>query len=408
MQSNIEDPSRSTPIPSQAAAPNPQIRLQNRSRSSSPAYLGAFGVTGWATRSGLGLVTYGEQVRIERATPEAAINRLGIAKKAGRAASKRQDVVVRFTNSRGEEVGRFENDTAAWISTLIDQQTCRFEGTCVFAPDRVRTNDTIYIQLRCFLLPTAFLATGFKKSDSNRQTGLFEVKESQEERELRLRQVALVKLFEEINLHPSSSNAQTEKRKRQGLLQAAEKAESRDLQAAPKPSQNGGSSPPLEEAEEGEELEQDQLDTLYKKAQSFDFDTPEAEPASTFVLTLRKYQKQALYWMMGKEKDQKAEHQSMHPLWDEYTWPTKDVDEKEIPQVKGQEKFYLNPYSGELSLDFPTQEQNCLGGVLADGMYTPSFSGPIADKLSRNGPGQDDRDAKLDPLAQSRSDSYAT
>ena len=65
--------------------------------------------------------------------------------------------------------------------------------------------------------------------------------------------------------------------------------------------------PPLnEEAEEGEELEQDQLDTLYKKAQSFDFDTPEAEPASTFVLTLRKYQKQALYWMMGKGKGPKS------------------------------------------------------------------------------------------------------
>jgi DNA repair protein RAD5 len=86
--------------------------------------------------------------------------------------------------------------------------------------------------------------------------------------------------------------------------------------------------------------------------------------------------------MMGKEKDKKAENQSMHPLWDEYTWPTKDVDEKEIPQVEGQENFYMNPYSGEISLDFPTQEQNCLGGVLADGeSIPPCFAVTTADNL---------------------------
>lgn len=58
----------------------------------------------------------------------------------------------------------------------------------------------------------------------------------------------------------------------------------------------------------------------------------------------------------------------MHPLWEEYTWPLKDVDDADLPAVEGVESFYVNPYSGELSLDFPVQEQNCLGGVLADEM----------------------------------------
>ncbi len=88
-----------------------------------------------------------------------------------------------------------------------------------------------------------------------------------------------------------------------------------------------------DDAEEGEELEQDQLDALYRKAQSFDFNTPEAEPADTFAMSLRPYQKQSLYWMLAKEKDEKneARETSMHPLWEEYTWPLKDVDDKELP-----------------------------------------------------------------------------
>jgi DNA repair protein RAD5 len=87
-------------------------------------------------------------------------------------------------------------------------------------------------------------------------------------------------------------------------------------------------------------------------------------------MDLRKYQKQALHWMLNKETSQKQDHkeQSMHPLWEEYQWPTKDAADKDLPAVDGQENFYVNPYSGELSLDFPVQEQNCLGGILADEM----------------------------------------
>lgn len=338
-------------------------------------YVGAFGVTAWATKSGSGLISYGEKVGIERTKPSAPTAKVGRGGKVVRTVNnKRQDVVVRFTNSKGEEVGRLENETAAWISTLLDQKICVFEGSCVFAPDRIRTNDTIYLQLRCFLRKVAFEAgNAIRPQDSNRETGIFEARESNDERNLRLRQIAMVRLFEEINLQPTRVNAQAEKNKRQGLLRAAEDAEEHEQQATNQVARSPaseGSSPPSDEAEDGEELEQDQLDALYKKAQSFDFSTPEAEPVGSFAMKLRKYQKQALHWMMSKEKEETLENkqQSMHPLWEEYTWPVKDVDEKELPVIAGQGSFYVNPYSGEMSLDFPVQEQNCLGGVLADEM----------------------------------------
>ncbi|KAF1966697.1 hypothetical protein BU23DRAFT_543945 [Bimuria novae-zelandiae CBS 107.79] len=330
-------------------------------------YVGSFGVTGWATKSGSGLLKHEEEISIERQKIQPKQGK-GIKRVVN---LKKMDIVVRFTNSRGVEVGRLENDSATWISTLIDQKICSFQGTVVYTPDRLRTGDNVFLQLRAFFLRSAFDSRKFVKPDNNREVNLFEEKESSDERDLRLRQVGLVKLFEAINLHPTRENATTEKHKRQGLLQAAES----DENAKPK-AKNGstqaaepGSSPPTEEGE-GEELEQDQLDSLYKKAQSFDFNTPEMEPADTFNMDLRKYQKQALHWMVGKEKEESSENkdESMHPLWEEYAWPTKDADNEAVPVIEHQNLFYLNPYSGHLSLEFPRQEQNCLGGILADEM----------------------------------------
>ncbi|KAH8668479.1 SNF2 superfamily RAD5 protein [Xylariales sp. PMI_506] len=353
-----------TPDANKSDRPSPPalIRLMPESR-----YIGAFGVEGWATRSGTNLLKHGDLVKIERQKIQPTPSSKG---KISFAASRRVDVIVRFTDSKGTELGRLAKETANWVSSLIDQDVCRFEGTCVFAPERLRTNDTVFLQLRCYILKSVFRKGPIQLAD-NRNTGLFEVQETSEERDLRLRQVGLVRLFQEINLMPTRAAA---KHNRQGLLQAAEadeKKEKTKKEAAKfSNSRDPPSSPPSEDAEEGEELEQDQLDALYRKAQSFDFDTPEAEPADTFAMDLRPYQKQSLHWMLSKEKDMKneARESSMHPLWEEYAWPMKDVDDKELPQIEGLASFYVNPYSGEMSLDFPVQEQHCLGGVLADEM----------------------------------------
>ncbi|KXL48180.1 hypothetical protein M433DRAFT_2960 [Acidomyces richmondensis BFW] len=354
--------------------PKPHQPSKNFVQNTMPdrRYIGALGVAGWTTRSGVGLLKPGDIVKIDR-TKQQTLHKIVRGGKPKQIARNTADVIVRFTNSRGEEVGRLEKEHANWVSTLIDQKLCSFEGVCVYAPDRVRTNDTVYLQLRCYLLKRAFEARNFiKPRETNRETGIFEAKETLDERDLRLRQVGLVKLFNEINLQPSKTNGMAAKHKREGILQVAEQYDLQVQRAskAGTPDESKGSSPPSEDNEEGKELEQDQLDSLYRKAQNFDFNTPEAQPADSFNMTLRKYQKQALHWMINKETSQIDEQrrQSMHPLWEEYHWPTKDVDEQDLPVVPGQDCFYVNPYSGELSLDFPVQEQNCLGGILADEM----------------------------------------
>jgi len=370
-KSNVPATPRTNGSPTASATPAPTPAALKSMPSK--RYIGSLGVAGWTTKSGTGLLKPDDVIKIER-QKQAVQQKAGRGGKVKQVVRRTQDMIVRFTNARGDEIGRLEKETAVWISALLDQKLCTFEGHCIFAPERIRTNDTVYLQLRCYLLRSAFEAGNFiKPSENNRETGIFEAKESSDERDLRLRQVALVKLFSEVNLQPSKINETTAKHKREGILQAAEVAEQYDQQdkkSKGSTPENGGSSPPSEENEEGEELEQDQLDSLYKKAQSFDFNTPEAQPADTFTLNLRKYQKQALHWMLSKETSQKQDHKemSMHPLWEEYPWPNKDADDKDLPAVDGQNCFYVNPYSGELSLDFPVQEQTCLGGVLADEM----------------------------------------
>jgi DNA repair protein RAD5 len=333
-------------------------------------YVGAFGVGAWATRSGLALIRHGETVKIERTKlqPSTRFGRGG--KIVARTSNQKGDVITRFTNNNGEEIGRLPRETAEWVSTLVDQNICKFEGICVYAPDRIRVNDTIYLQLRCFLLKEAFQSKAFSDlNDNNRPVRIFEEQESAEEKALRLRQVALVKLFDEINLFPTTINEMTARHKKEGLLRAAEIAELQAKRSQSSTERPNSASESSEEGEEGQKLEQDQLDTLYKKAQSFDFNTPGAEPGGNFAMNLRKYQKQALHWMLGKERDVKSHRQvSMHPLWEEYSWPSKDVDDKPLPHILRRGNFYVNPYSGELSLEFPVQKQNCLGGILADEM----------------------------------------
>ncbi|RDW63029.1 DEAD/DEAH box helicase [Aspergillus mulundensis] len=332
-----------------------------RSKSQPPRrYVGAFGVGAWATRSGTGLVKHGDTVNIERARSQPLSTRGRTGKIR---VNNKGDVLTRFTNDAGQEIGRLPRETAEWVSTLLDQKICEFRGVCVFAPDRLRVNDTVFLQLLCFMRIEAFQPKVLHQTaDDNRATTIFEQEESTEEKQLRLRQVALVQLFDEIGLKSTTQDDEMKKQRKEGLLRAAEMAD----EEAKKTAKSGNND--TEEDEPGD-LEDAQLDALYKKAQSFDFSMPEAQPPSSFAMDLRKYQKQALYWMLSKEKDKKSGREvSMHPLWEEYSWPLKDVDDKDLPVIEGIDHFYVNPYSGELSLDFPAQEQHCLGGILADEM----------------------------------------
>ncbi|EAR86636.2 SNF2 family amine-terminal protein (macronuclear) [Tetrahymena thermophila SB210] len=89
-----------------------------------------------------------------------------------------------------------------------------------------------------------------------------------------------------------------------------------------------------------------------------------SEPPSTFKTSLHNYQKQALTWMLSREGKQtdmneiiKRDTRTLHPLWEKYALPCSL-------------KFFLyfNPYSGQVSTQFPRAQSDCRGGILADEM----------------------------------------
>jgi hypothetical protein len=57
------------------------------------------------------------------------------------------------------------------------------------------------------------------------------------------------------------------------------------------------------------------------------------------------------------------------------------LDDKDLPQVKNIDHFYVNPYSGDLSVDFPAQEQHCLSLSL----LPTSSEGPVAGTCADQG-----------------------
>ncbi|KAI8919126.1 SNF2 family N-terminal domain-containing protein [Powellomyces hirtus] len=123
-------------------------------------------------------------------------------------------------------------------------------------------------------------------------------------------------------------------------------------------------SPSQEEPDEEEqkEIEGDQVEILYEKARGFE-DVPEMEPTAGVVVDLRGYQKQALSWMSSKENlANNPDAHSIHPLWEEHTFPS------DGSPGSGGDKFYLNPYTGEMTLQFPSAADRTRGGILADEM----------------------------------------
>ncbi|BFZ54136.1 DNA helicase rad5 [Savitreella phatthalungensis] len=392
-QASSESSASSTPVLATAHAPASRADTP-RTAASKPAparpsansnwtrkYIGAFGTQGYLTNS-FAKLTAGQRLLITRQNMEAkvAASRGG---KAGGASSKSTlpyrtfqsakdskkppSYLTRFCLPNGTEVGRLPQDSAIVVATLIDQDMCTFEAECIFAPDRVRVGANVDLQVKCYLKRSAFQ---HKSTPSTNNELVDDSAESAEEKVLKLRRYSLVKLFELVNLQavPKTGDVATAAVKSawSNVATMAEDAiDQKPVSEKPKSSSDDD-----EETEDGTELQQDQLDSLYRKAQTYDINMPMMEPADTFAFTLKPYQKQALHWMYHKEQVESEggrQSDSMHPLWEQFNLPFEDGVNPSQADI-ADATFYMNPYSGEMSLQFPKALDQCLGGVLADEM----------------------------------------
>ncbi|KAF8899229.1 DNA repair protein RAD5 [Infundibulicybe gibba] len=365
-QKNIAPPTKkrrllSPPKPLEAPAPN--LR----------SYLGDILIpNAWSNVSGKGYVKRNDSFKIQRDIQDTD-------SKPFKKRKTTNDLVVSLVNTRGFglysihfwvkcantllEFGRLPTEDSTWISALLDLGIIEFQGIMTDCPDKLTTGADLIITLRAFLLPSAFRPPSVSKEDQKLRINEDAITE--DEKKLQGRKNAIVKLFDIIGLKPQAGANLTGRKSDEQIQDDVMKHAARRKPNKIKEVVGDGEEI---EVEDGEELSGNDLDMIYKRAQFHDRTMGEMEPADSFTLTLRGYQKQALFWMHSLEtgKMDAREASSMHPLWSEYVFPQEPCAEGEPIDLTADDKFfYFNPYSGELSLQFPKAERNCRGGILA-------------------------------------------
>ncbi|KAF9956368.1 DNA helicase rad5 [Modicella reniformis] len=330
-----------------------------------PRYLGEITIIGYAL-GGLAKVIAGETVLFERTRPSVR-NQTGRKKKGSSSGSimtgwggkaLKENNVVRFTKQDGFEIGRLQVDTARWVSKLMDYGLAEFQGTIILAPTIWKTGAEIVLIMRCYLTATAFASLGPNQrllSKTNSPSFVNEALETEDELDLKHRKYAVNTMFRELALIPVATNTTVGPRDQKIEIFTST------------PEESSIALNDENEANEEAEVSDKELDVLYEKAQRYGRDFAPMDPPESMTYTLKPYQREALAWMYHKEcaLSNGNQHQTLHPLWEEYEFKKEDGHETKSDEPA---KYYFNPYSSELSLKFPTSDQACRGGILADEM----------------------------------------
>ncbi|KAF8940613.1 DNA repair protein, RAD5 [Dissophora ornata] len=377
----IFQPIRQTPLPSRSERNTGELNVQQQIGSSSggsavatkrkihdfffPRYVGELTIIAYAL-GGMVKVKAGEQVLFERTRPTSQ-PQSGRRKKGSGSSTigwggkaLKENNVVRFTKQNGFEIGRLQVGTARWVSKLMDYGLAEFYGAIILTPPIMQTGAEIVLTMRCYLTAAAFSALGpnhklAPKSKMGTGSFLNEALETEDELELKYRKYAVNAMFKELALTPVATNSTVGPRDQE--IELFGSTPERTVAAT---------NIDEEEKEEEPEVSDKELDVLYEKAQRHGRNFTPMDPPETMTYTLKPYQREALAWMHHNEcSESNDNHKTLHPLWEEYEFKKEDGYE---PKSDEPTRYYLNPYSSEMSLEFPTSDQLCRGGILADEM----------------------------------------
>ncbi|KAG0595364.1 hypothetical protein M758_UG160800 [Ceratodon purpureus] len=251
--------------------------------------------------------------------------------------------IVRFSCQRSGEVGRIPGDWARSLIPLVNSGQVKVEGKCHSAPAALSLMSRIVVDFKVFVCRSMFAkynsSTARITSSSEGTTNM-----------------PLPTLLRLLHREPLTKAAFTPEE-----LYSRKRTLDRQVgDVTPIVKKLKFSSADGAQAEGAEEevavLSDEDVTKLVGTADACKLE--EMESPSILNCELRPYQKQALHWMTQLEIGATAEDASrtLHPCWEAYQL----AEENTV--------FYLNVFSGEASLEFPSASSAARGGILADAM----------------------------------------
>ncbi|KAE8731539.1 SWI/SNF-related matrix-associated actin-dependent regulator of chromatin subfamily A member [Hibiscus syriacus] len=276
-------------------------------------------------------------------------------------ASHKLQSIVRFSTKRCGEIGRLPMDWAKWVNPLVYSSKIKVVGRCIAAPATLSIMQEIMLFVSFYIHSSVF-------ESSDKSPWMFDAPWSME-----YMLSPLLDLFRYLKIKPCQKAAFTPEELNSGkhVLHIED--------------DYGGVAAALPAAKRR------------RDSQEQSKDEQEMEPPYTLTCTLRSYQKQALYWMSQWEKGIDAEKaaQTLHPCWSEYHI----CDERAS-------SIYVNVFSGEATIHFPSARQMARGGILADAMGLGKTVMTIALILSKLGKGNPDSEKTVLRKADDSRTSY--
>ncbi|KAI3716560.1 hypothetical protein L1987_67522 [Smallanthus sonchifolius] len=253
--------------------------------------------------------------------------------------------IVRFSTLASGEIGRIPNEWSRCLLPLVRDKKIQIEGFCKSAPDNLGLMDTINLSVSVYINSSIL--------HKSHQTSLKVPNASVDETSIH----PLPTLFRLLGLVPFNKAEFTPSdlysRKRPLDVKDGSGASARLIHSSKsKNSSSNGST-----VENEEIISDNDLDNIVGVANASELE--EMECPSALLCDLRPYQKQALHWMVHLEKGTCIDDAAttLHPCWDAY-------------HLADTRKFivYVNAFSGEATVEFPSTLQMARGGILADAM----------------------------------------
>ncbi|KAI3420505.1 uncharacterized protein J3R85_012718 [Psidium guajava] len=253
--------------------------------------------------------------------------------------------IVRFSTKEYGEIGRIPNEWARCLVPLVRDHKVKIEGWCKSAPEMLGIMDSILLSISVYINSSMF--------HEQKQASLKAASNVTDESVVH----PLPNMFRLLGLTPFKKAELTpndmfpRKRPLESKLSSGLPVPLSQPNKSHNPCQNG------DEAENGEPLSDSDVDRIVGVGDNLDLE--EMDPPCTLHCELRPYQKQALHWMVQLEKGRCMDEvaTTLHPCWEAYRL----ADKRDLV-------VYLNAFSGDATIEFPSMLQMARGGILADAM----------------------------------------